>query len=230
MTPLKTPLEHLKDLGRSIFFPAILTGVVFLLSLFASDIIISNILKYLEVEGFVFSPFELTMTKVYVSMCISLVSGILFLSFGLYQFCKELLNWRSRVYLCVMMVLLLVGFVAGSTYVSKLLLPLLLSSEYVALLSIKEIIKYAVIIGSFTAVMGLCIPLLPLLTQMQLFKPEWIKNKRKYLFMGVIVAVGILTPMGDAFSMMALGVPIYLSVEVGNFIAKMENENYINKC
>jgi sec-independent protein translocase protein TatC len=59
------------------------------------------------------------------------------------------------------------------------------------------------------------------LAYVRLVNPFWLAQHRRYLYLGVLVLLGIITPTPDAITLLAVCVPALLLTELGLALAKV---------
>ncbi|MGH7597377.1 MAG: twin-arginine translocase subunit TatC [bacterium] len=119
-------------------------------------------------------------------------------------------------------------FLAGATFcyfvVLKYGLGFLLTFQSETLAPMVSIDEYFGFVTILLVVFGLVfeMPVIAyFLTRIGLLTPEFLRQKRRYGIVTMVVAAAVLTPSTDAFTMMLLAVPLLMLYEVSIWVSKV---------
>jgi sec-independent protein translocase protein TatC len=162
----------------------------------------------------------------YIYFLVAIAIGVLvtlpFLAYELYQFIKPALypHERRSVYSFVIIVTLL--FAVGVAYAWFILLPttfnvlyrFVYQSRVLPFFSVKDFFNM-VAIGLLGSGLFYTFPIVIwMLVRADLIEVQTLKDSRKQIFVGLIVATAVLTPDPTPFSMLLMSVPFYILYEI----------------
>jgi sec-independent protein translocase protein TatC len=162
----------------------------------------------------------------YIYFLVAIAIGVLvtlpFLAYELYQFIKPALypHERKSVYSFVIVVTLL--FAVGAAYAWFILLPttftvlyrFVYQSRVLPFFSVKDFFDM-VAIGLLGSGLFYTFPIVIwMLVRADLIEVQTLKDSRKQIFVGLIVATAVLTPDPTPFSMLLMSVPFYILYEI----------------
>jgi sec-independent protein translocase protein TatC len=162
----------------------------------------------------------------YIYFLVAIAIGVLvtlpFLAYELYQFIKPALypHERKSVYSFVIVVTLL--FAVGAAYAWFILLPttftvlyrFVYQSRVLPFFSVKDFFNM-VAIGLLGSGLFYTFPIVIwMLVRADLIEVQTLKDSRKQIFVGLIVATAVLTPDPTPFSMLLMSVPFYILYEI----------------
>ncbi len=162
----------------------------------------------------------------YIYFLVAIAIGVLvtlpFLAYELYQFIRPALypHERKSVFSFVIVVTLL--FAVGAAYAWFILLPttftvlyrFVYQSRVLPFFSVKDFFNM-VAIGLLGSGLFYTFPIVIwILVKADLIEVQTLKDNRKQIFVGLIVATAILTPDPTPFSMLLMSVPFYILYEI----------------
>lgn len=175
----------------------------------------------------------------YIYFLVAIAIGVLvtlpFLAYELYQFIRPALypHERKSVFSFVIVVTLL--FAVGAAYAWFILLPttftvlyrFVYQSRVLPFFSVKDFFNM-VAIGLLGSGLFYTFPIVIwILVKADLIEVQTLKDSRKQIFVGLIVATAVLTPDPTPFSMLLMSVPFYIlyeiSIQILSRVKKMES-------
>ena len=241
--------EHLDELRKVLFRSAIvifvLMIVVFLNKSFVFDKIIlapANedffLYKYLPgFEGFNLDLINIELsaqffTHISVSMALATILAVPFILYQFWSFVKPALyeNERKAVRKAFgfASILFFIGVVVGYFFVSPLTVRFLgsyqVSAAVVNSISLKS---YISMFTQLILIMGIVfeMPALALiLAKLGIISASLLRKYRKHAFVILLIASAIITPSGDAFTLMVVAAPLYMLYEFSILICRGINK------
>jgi len=241
--------EHLDELRKVLFRSAIVVVVlmvgVFLNKSFVFDKIIlaptqPDFFLYKWLPGF--SGFHLELinielaaqffTHVSVSMAIAFILSVPYILYQIWGFIKPALYEKERKSVQKAFgfasILFFVGVVVGYTFVFPLTVRFLgsyqVSAAVVNNISLKS---YISMFTQLILIMGIVfeMPALALiLAKLGIISSELLKKYRKHAFIILLILSAVITPSGDAFTLMVVATPLYLLYEFSILICRGINK------
>lgn len=241
--------EHLDELRKVLFRSAIvifvLMIVVFLNKSFVFDKIIlapANedffLYKYLPgFEGFNLDLINIELsaqffTHISVSMALAVILAVPFILYQFWNFVKPALyeNERSAVRKAFgfASILFFIGVVVGYVFVFPLTVRFLGSYQVSATVANSISLKsYISMFTQLILIMGIVfeMPALALiLAKLGIISASLLRKYRKHAFVILLIASAIITPSGDAFTLMVVAAPLYMLYEFSILICRGINK------
>jgi len=241
--------EHLDELRKVLFRSAIvifvLMIVVFLNKSFVFDKIIlapanENFFLYKYLPGF--EGFHLDLinielsaqffTHISVSMALATILAVPFILYQFWNFVKPALyeNERSAVRKAFgfASILFFIGVVVGYVFVFPLTVRFLGSYQVSAAVANSISLKsYISMFTQLILIMGIVfeMPALALiLAKLGIISASLLRKYRKHAFVILLIASAIITPSGDAFTLMVVAAPLYMLYEFSILICRGINK------
>jgi sec-independent protein translocase protein TatC len=214
--------EHLDELRSRLIRAAvavvIAAGVAYAFREKIYDVLILPLLKaYPDITLNYFAPTE----PFFIYLRIALFAGLVIASpvvlYQIWAFIAPGLTRRERVITLRMFIPVLLLFLGGVAFVYFFLLPIslkfLLGFAHARLEPELNQEKY------FSFVTGLCLAggilfelpaVLGLLGYLDLVEPRWLWKKTGYALVILMIVAAVITPTGDAFTMLALTAPLFM--------------------
>lgn len=241
--------EHLDELRKVLFRSAIvifvLMIVVFLNKSFVFDKIILApasedffLYKYLPgFEGFNLDLINIELsaqffTHISVSMALAVILAVPFILYQFWNFVKPALyeNERSAVRKAFgfASILFFIGVVVGYVFVFPLTVRFLGSYQVSATVANSISLKsYISMFTQLILIMGIVfeMPALALiLAKLGIISASLLRKYRKHAFVILLIASAIITPSGDAFTLMVVAAPLYMLYEFSILICRGINK------
>lgn len=178
-----------------------------------------------------FAPMEVFMLQIKTAVVLDLVVCFPYIARKIWDFIVPALYEHERRFIRSIVLTSSLLFVIGVLFCIFFILPLLInfgvsfsSAEVKAVFGISNVIGIALWLS---VVFGLMFQF-PLITwsliKADMVSYEAVKNKRPYVFVGILIVSALLTPP-DIVSQLMLTIPTYLLFEGGLFFAKKYQKN-----
>lgn len=223
-------VQHLEAL-RSVLikcFVALGIGLVpmFLAAPFCMNGLIKVIIGGNEVSLNYFSPMEVFILQIKIAVVLDLLACFPYIARQIWKFLLPALYENERKFVKSIVLTSSSLFIVGVLFCIFFILPLIINfgisfatSDIKAMFGISNIVSLALMLS---VIFGLMFQF-PLITysliRSGIASYEGVRNKRPYIFIGILIIVGILTPP-DIVSQLMLTIPTYLLFEAGLFYAK----------
>lgn len=217
-----TIMEHLDELRKRILICILFTFIFSIIAYTKSSTIISLLKAPLGDVVLVFiTPMEGFMTKLKVALVggMVLASPVLFLQTLLFMSPALYKKEKVLLFSCLPFIVLL--FFCGIYFSYQFILPTTLqylmgfSDESMKPMLSAE--KYFTFVMMLTVAIGLIFELpmiMLLLSKFGIVNYELLAKKRKYALLAIVTITAILTPTPDAFTLLAVSVPLILLFEI----------------
>ncbi len=223
-------LSHLEALRTLLIkcLSALAIGVVplFFAAPYCLDLLIHFIIGQNEVTLNYFSPMEVFILQIKIALVLDLLVCFPYIARQVWLFLLPALYEHERKFIKSIVLTSSCLFICGVLFCLFFILPLLVnfglsfsSAEIKAVWGISNIMSLALWLS---VVFGLMFQF-PLITYSLLHADivayDTLKSKRPYIFVGILIVSGILTPP-DIVSQLMLTVPTYLLFEAGLFFGR----------
>lgn len=228
---------HLEALRRVLIkcFAALGIGLVpmFLAAPYIMDSLIKVLIGNNKIALNYFSPMEVFILQIKIAVVLDFLLCFPYLARQIWNFVLPALYESERKFIKSMVLTSSSLFIIGVLFCIFFILPLIINfglsfatSEIKAMFGISNIIGIALWLA---VVFGLMFQF-PLITfsliKFGISSYESVKNKRPYVFVGILLVAALLTPP-DIISQMMLAVPTYLLFEVGLWCARRKQADKI---
>lgn len=223
-------VQHLEAL-RSVLikcFVALGVGLIpmFLAAPFCMNGLIKIIIGGNEVSLNYFSPMEVFILQIKIAVVLDLLVCFPYIARQVWKFLLPALYDNERKFVKSIVLTSSSLFIVGVLFCIFFILPLIINfgisfatSDIKAVFGISNIVGLALMLS---VIFGLMFQF-PLITysliRSGIVSYEGVKSKRPYIFVGILIIAGILTPP-DIVSQLMLTVPTYLLFEAGLLAAK----------
>lgn len=228
-------VTHLDALRSTLIrcFAALGIGLIplFLLAPYFMDCLIKIMIGKNNVSLNYFSPMEVFILQIKIAVVLDFLCCFPYIARQIWQFVVPALYENERKFIKSIVLSSSALFIIGVLFCLFFILPLIINfgmsfstSEIKAMFGISNIIGLALMLS---IIFGLMFQF-PLITysliRFNIASYESIKSKRPYIFVGILIIAGILTPP-DIVSQLMLTIPTYLLFEIGLWFSKQESKN-----
>lgn len=226
----ETLVQHLEALRAVLIkcLVALAVGLVpmFLAAPYCMDGLIKTIIGDNDVALNYFSPMEVFILQIKIAVVLDLLVCFPFIARQIWKFLLPALYDNERKFIKSVVLTSSGLFIVGVLFCIFFILPLIVNFGIsFATSNIKAVFGVSNIVGlalTLSVIFGLMFQF-PLITysliRSGMVSYDDIKKKRPYVFVGILILSGILTPP-DVVSQLMLTVPTYLLFEAGLFAAK----------
>ena len=228
-------ISHLEALRKTLIscILSLALGLIpmFFCAPYVIDWLIQIMLSSHEVTLNYFSPMEVFILQIKTAVFLDFLVCFPFICFKIWQFVLPALYDKERQFIKSIVISSGSLFILGALFCLFFILPLIINfgisfstSEIKAMFGISNIIGLALMLS---IIFGLMFQF-PLITysliRFNITSYESVKNKRSYVFVGILIIAGILTPP-DIVSQLMLTIPTYLLFEIGLWFAGKSLKN-----
>lgn len=228
-------ITHLEALRSTLIrcFVALGIGLIplFLIAPYFMDCLIKIMIGKNNVSLNYFSPMEVFILQIKIAVVLDFLCCFPYIARQIWQFVVPALYENERKFIKSIVLSSSALFIIGILFCLFLILPLIINfgisfstSEIKAMFGISNIIGLALMLS---IIFGLMFQF-PLITysliRFNITSYESVKNKRSYVFVGILIIAGILTPP-DIVSQLMLAIPTYLLFEIGLWFAGKSLKN-----
>ncbi|AOY77744.1 twin-arginine translocase subunit TatC [Clostridium formicaceticum] len=213
-------IEPLERFRKVIIFSLIIVMVVMIVAYLRADVLIGFLAKPLGEKQLVFlSPIEGFMTKIQVAFFTALALSSPLIFWQAVGLAVPLLGRRQKkvLYWVIPLATLLftVGVIFSFTVVIPITLKFLLKmgeAYMTATLAAGQYFSFVIMLSLGMGVVFELPVILAILATVGIINSRMLREKRKFAFLGIMVLAAFITP-SDAFSMLAVGIPVFLLYE-----------------
>lgn len=229
-------IQHLEAL-RSVLVKSLMALAVCLLPMFFlvpyfMNALIKVIVGDNEIVLNYFSPMEVFLLQIKIAVVLDLLLCFPYIARQVWKFLLPALYDNERRFIKSIVLTSSSLFIVGVLFCLFFILPLIINfgisfatADIKAVFGISNIVGLALMLS---VIFGLMFQF-PLITysliRSQIVSYDGVKSKRPYIFVGILIVAGILTPP-DVVSQLMLTIPTYLLFEAGLWAArKYKNED-----
>ncbi len=225
-----TLIEHLEALRsmliRCLSVLAIGLLPMFFLAPFVLDALINIIMQNSEAKLNFFSPMEVFILQIKIALILDILICFPYLAKKVWDFVLPALYDNERNFIKSIVLASSTLFITGVLFCLFFILPMVIrfgmsfvNDNIQAMLGIGNIISLTLWLSILFGVMFQFPLVTYALIHSEIVSYEKIKNKRSYVFVGILIISGLLTPP-DIISQLMLTIPTYILFEIGLFFGK----------
>lgn len=231
----ETLIEHLETL-RSVLIKCLLSLAIGLLPMFfiapyVMDTLISVMMGKQEIQLNFFSPMEVFILQIKMALVLDILVCFPYICKQIWSFVVPALYDNERNFIKSIVLTSSALFIIGVLFCLFFILPLVIrfgmsfvTDNIQAMFGIGNVISLALWLAIVFGVMFQFPLVTYALIRSELITYETIKSKRAYVFVGILILSGLLTPP-DIVSQLMLTIPTYGLFEIGLFFGRKKLEN-----
>ncbi len=223
-------ITHLEALRTTLIrcFVALGIGLIplFLFAPYFMDCLIKIMIGKNNISLNYFSPMEVFILQIKIAIVLDFLCCFPYIARQIWQFIVPALYENERKFIKSIVFISSALFIIGVLFCLFFILPLIINfgisfstSEIKAMFGISNIIGLALMLSIIFGLMFQFPIITYSLIRFNITSYESIKNKRSYVFVGILIIAGILTPP-DIVSQLLLTIPTYLLFEIALWTAK----------
>lgn len=227
-------LTHLEALRSTLIrcFVALGIGLIplFLVAPYFMDCLIKIMIGKNNVSLNYFSPMEVFILQIKIAVVLDFLCCFPYIARQIWQFVVPALYENERKFIKSIVFSSSALFIIGVLFCLFFILPLIINfgisfstSEIKAMFGISNIIGLALMLSIIFGLMFQFPIITYSLIRFNITSYESVKNKRSYIFVGILIISGILTPP-DIVSQLMLTIPTYLLFEIGLWSARKQSK------
>lgn len=227
-------LTHLEALRSTLIrcFVALGIGLIplFLVAPYFMDCLIKIMIGKNNVSLNYFSPMEVFILQIKIAVVLDFLCCFPYIARQIWQFIVPALYENERKFIKSIVFSSSALFIIGVLFCLFFILPLIINfgisfstSEIKAMFGISNIIGLALMLSIIFGLMFQFPIITYFLIRFNITSYESVKNKRSYIFVGILIIAGILTPP-DIVSQLMLTIPTYLLFEIGLWSARKQSK------
>lgn len=227
-------LTHLEALRSTLIrcFVALGIGLIplFLVAPYFMDCLIKIMIGKNNVSLNYFSPMEVFILQIKIAVVLDFLCCFPYIARQIWQFIVPALYENERKFIKSIVFSSSALFIIGVLFCLFFILPLIINfgisfstSEIKAMFGISNIIGLALMLSIIFGLMFQFPIITYSLIRFNITSYESVKNKRSYVFVGILIIAGILTPP-DIVSQLMLTIPTYLLFEIGLWSARKQSK------
>lgn len=227
-------LTHLEALRSTLIrcFVALGIGLIplFLVAPYFMDCLIKIMIGKNNVSLNYFSPMEVFILQIKIAVVLDFLCCFPYIARQIWQFVVPALYENERKFIKSIVFSSSALFIIGVLFCLFFILPLIINfgisfstSEIKAMFGISNIIGLALVLSIIFGLMFQFPIITYSLIRFNITSYESLKNKRSYVFVGILIIAGILTPP-DIVSQLMLTIPTYLLFEIGLWSARKQSK------
>ena len=225
-----TLIEHLESLRSMLIkcLSVLAIGLLpmFFLAPFVMDALINIIMQNSEAKLNFFSPMEVFILQIKIALILDIFICFPYLAKKVWDFVLPALYDNERNFIKSIVLASSTLFITGVLFCLFFILPMVIrfgmsfvNDNIQAMLGIGNIISLTLWLSVLFGVMFQFPLVTYALINFEIVSYEKIKNKRSYVFVGILIISGLLTPP-DIISQLMLTIPTYILFEIGLFFGK----------
>ena len=227
-------ITHLEALRSTLIrcFVALGIGLIplFLVAPYFMDCLIKIMIGKNNVSLNYFSPMEVFILQIKIAVVLDFLCCFPYIARQIWQFIVPALYENERKFIKSIVFSSSALFIIGVLFCLFFILPLIINfgisfstSEIKAMFGISNIIGLALMLSIIFGLMFQFPIITYSLIRFNITSYESVKNKRSYIFVGILIIAGILTPP-DIVSQLMLTIPTYLLFEIGLWSARKQSK------
>lgn len=227
-------LTHLEALRSTLIrcFVALGIGLIplFLVAPYFMDCLIKIMIGKNNVSLNYFSPMEVFILQIKIAVVLDFLCCFPYIARQIWQFVVPALYENERKFIKSIVFSSSALFIIGVLFCLFFILPLIINfgisfstSEIKAMFGISNIIGLALMLSIIFGLMFQFPIITYSLIRFNITSYESVKNKRSYVFVGILIIAGILTTP-DIVSQLMLTIPTYLLFEIGLWSARKQSK------
>lgn len=227
-------LTHLEALRSTLIrcFVALGIGLIplFLVAPYFMDWLIKIMIGKNNISLNYFSPMEVFILQIKIAVVLDFLCCFPYIARQIWQFIVPALYENERKFIKSIVFSSSALFIIGVLFCLFFILPLIINfgisfstSEIKAMFGISNIIGLALMLSIIFGLMFQFPIITYSLIRFNITSYESVKNKRSYVFVGILIIAGILTPP-DIVSQLMLTIPTYLLFEIGLWSARKQSK------
>lgn len=217
--------DHLEELRKRIIYALIGVGFFSILGYILSGKILDILAKPVK-NLYFFSPVEAFYVRIKIAFIVGIFVGLPWVLYQLWLFIVPGLKVEEKKYgvwgITSSFLLFILGGIFGYMVVIPAGLRILLSFGTSRVKHILNLSLYFNFILWTLLVCGMLF-LLPVviffLTKLKIINYKFLKNKRRYAIVGIVIGAAFLTPSVDAFTLVLVTLPLILLYELSIFVS-----------
>lgn len=232
-------VNHLQDL-RSMLIKCLLALSLGLVPMFLlAPLILSGLINIMisdfDISLNYFSPMEVFILQIKIALVLDLIICFPYIAKQIWNFILPALYEKERKFIKSIILTSSLLFCIGVVFCIFLILPLIIKfgmsfakDNITPMLGISNVISLAL---SLSVIFGIMFQF-PLVTysmiKADIVSYEYVKHKRPYVFVTILIIAAILTPP-DIVSQLMLAIPTYLLFEIGLFFSRNKTKHILVK-
>ena len=230
----QTLIEHLEEL-RAVLIKCLLAlacGLVpmFLLAPYVMDALINVMMGKNEIQLNFFSPMEVFILQIKMALVLDILLCFPYMAKQIWNFILPALYENERIFIKSIILASSGLFIIGVLFCLFFILPSLIrfgmsfvTENIQAMFGIGNVISLALWLSLVFGIMFQFPLITYALIRSDIVSYETIKSKRTYIFVGILILSGLLTPP-DIVSQLMLTLPTYGLFEIGLFCGKKQRK------
>ena len=225
-----TLVEHLDELRKRIIYCL----VPFVICAVASLPFARSILDFLRfpASGLIeklafFSPQEVALVYGKISLVTALILSLPIIFYHLWKFISPALEEKQKLYISSFIFWASLAFLCGAVFGYLLLVPFslkfllaLAGADLQPVISLSKYISFILALTIGSAIAFEMPVLVWLLNRMGIVNHRFLREKRRYVIIGIFVFSAIITPTTDPLNMTLLALPMIVLYEISIWIAR----------
>ena len=223
-------VTHLEALRATLIkcFVALSIGLVpmFLAAPYCMDKLIEIIIGGNDISLNYFSPMEVFLLQIKIAALLDILICFPYMARQVWKFLLPALYENERRFIKSIVLISSSLFIIGVLFCIFFILPLIVNfgisfatTDIKAVFGVSNIIGLALMLSLIFGVMFQFPLITYFLIRSGITSYESVKNKRPYIFVGILIIAGILTPP-DVVSQLMLTIPTYLLFEIGLYFSR----------
>lgn len=223
-------VTHLEALRATLIkcFVALSVGLVpmFLAAPYCMDKLIEIIIGGNDISLNYFSPMEVFLLQIKIAALLDILICFPYMARQVWKFLLPALYENERRFIKSIVLISSSLFIIGVLFCIFFILPLIVNfgisfatTDIKAVFGVSNIIGLALMLSLIFGVMFQFPLITYFLIRSGITSYESVKNKRPYIFVGILIIAGILTPP-DVVSQLMLTIPTYLLFEIGLYFSR----------
>jgi len=222
-------LVYLEEIRRIIFSLAKIFVLAFFVGFFLTPRFIGFIIKYInlpEVKIVTTSPFQFIDLSMSFGFSLACVITVPFFIYYFYSFFRSgLLRKERRIFILSLplsLLLFIIGFIYGIGILYYAIKLVALINNNLGIMNywdISQFLSQLIVTSSLLGILFIIPLLVSALIRLNIISVEFLKSKRRHVFLGIFILVSLLPPT-DGLSLILMAVPLILIFEFILFFNK----------
>lgn len=231
----ETLIEHIEALRTVLIksFSVLAIGILpmFLVAPYVLDVLIKIMMRGHDIQLNFFAPMEVFMLQIKMALVLDVLICFPYIAKQVWDFILPALYDHERAFIKSIVLSSSCLFIIGVLFCLFIILPWVIrfglsfaSDNIKAVFGIGNIVSLALWLSVIFGVMFQFPLVCYALIRSDIVSYETMTSKRTYVFVGILILSGLLTPP-DIISQLMMTVPTYGLFEIGLFLAKRQKKN-----
>lgn len=228
----KSVIEHLAEARRRLLIALFSVCALFIASLLFTDDVLSFVLNDLGITVVTLAPLEIIYIELKLSFLVAVVLASPIILYESVVFVRPALKDIEKRLLLFALPVFLLLFCVGAAFSYFVFVPIVITMAealsahlgITAMWSISSTLGFLFVSIVFFGLMFELPLILVVLNRLDIISYELLSKKRAYVYAGIVIIAAILTPTGDAFTLLLSSIPLLVLYELSLLVIRFRGK------